>query len=54
MKAQRVGYDFEFFSLDQPAEAPVTVLSQGRSLLREAPLTVVPLRPAAPLGESAR
>ena len=52
MKAQKVAYDFEYFSLDQPADAPVTVLSYGRSLLREAPLTVLPLRPAAPLGKA--
>lgn len=51
MKAQRVSYDFEFFSLDQPAEAPVTVLSLGRTLLKDAGGLAVPLRPAAPLGE---
>ena len=35
MARQRVAYDFEFFSLDQPADAPVTVLSLGRSLLKD-------------------
>jgi hypothetical protein len=34
MRAQKVAYDFEFFALDQPADAPVTVLSAGRTLLK--------------------
>lgn len=50
MWRQRVAYDFEFFSLDQPADAPVTVLSLGRSLLKDAAGVAVPLRPTAPLG----
>jgi hypothetical protein len=45
IKAQCVGYDFEYFSLDQPTDAPVTVLSTGRSLLKSSVDTVVPLRP---------
>jgi hypothetical protein len=48
---QRVPYDFEFFSLDQPADAPVTALSLGRSLLKEGLGVALPLRPTAPLGE---
>lgn len=38
-------------SLDQPADAPVTVLSLGRSLLKETVDVTLPLRPTAPLGE---
>lgn len=45
IKTQCVGYDFEYFSLDQPTDAPVTVLSTGRSLLKSSVDTVVPLRP---------
>jgi hypothetical protein len=51
MARQRVAYDFEYFSLDQPAEAPITVLSLGRCLLKEAVGVTLPLRPTAPLGE---
>ncbi|KAL4424256.1 hypothetical protein ABPG75_001557 [Micractinium tetrahymenae] len=50
---QRVGYDFEYFSLDQPADAPVTVLSLGRSLLKDAVGLALPLRPTAPLADAA-
>lgn len=53
MARQKVGYDFEFFSLDQPADAPVTVLSLGRSLLKEAVGVTLPLRPTAPLADAA-
>ncbi|EFN53539.1 hypothetical protein CHLNCDRAFT_136659 [Chlorella variabilis] len=52
MWRQRVAYDFEFFSLDQPADAPVTVLSLGRSLLKDAAGVAVPLRPTAPLADA--
>lgn len=38
-------------SLDQSADAPVTVLSLGRSLLKETVDVTLPLRPTAPLGE---
>lgn len=51
MARQRVAYNFEFFSLDQPADAPVTVLSLGRSLLKDTVDIALPLRPTAPLGE---
>lgn len=51
MARQRVAYDFEFFSLEQPSDAPVTVLSLGRSLLKDAVGVTLPLRPTAPLGE---
>jgi len=43
-KAQSVEYDFEYFSLDQPTDVPVTILSTGRSLLKSSVDTVVPLR----------
>lgn len=51
--AQKVAYDFEFFALDQPADAPVTVLSLGRSLLKDCIDLTLPLRPTAPLGAPA-
>jgi hypothetical protein len=53
MARQRVAYDFEYFSLDQPADAPVTVLSLGRSLLKETVDVTLPLRPTAPLADAA-
>lgn len=52
MTRQRVAYDFEYFALDQPADAPVTVLSLGRSLLKDGVAVTLPLRPTAPLGQS--
>jgi len=52
MAKQRVAYDFEYFSLDQPSDAPVTVLSLGRSLLKDAVGVALPLRPTVPLGEA--
>lgn len=52
MTRQRVAYDFEYFSLDQPSDAPVTVLSLGRSLLKDGVGVTLPLRPTAPLGQS--
>ncbi|RMZ55547.1 hypothetical protein APUTEX25_000130, partial [Auxenochlorella protothecoides] len=51
VRTQKVAYDFEFFSLDQEADAPVTVLSCGRSLLKDALGTSLPLAPTAPLAE---
>ncbi len=51
MTRQRVAYDFEFFTLEQPADAPTTVLSLGRSLLKDGVAVTLPLRPTAPLGE---
>eukprot|EP00887_Chlorella_sp_A99_P007055 scaffold2.g7055.t1 len=52
-RTQTVGYDFEFFSLDQPTDCPVTVLSTSRSLLKDSVQVVVPLRPTAPLADAA-
>ncbi|KAL4442708.1 hypothetical protein ABPG77_006702 [Micractinium sp. CCAP 211/92] len=53
MTRQRVAYDFEYFSLDQPSDAPVTVLSLGRSLLKDGVGVTLPLRPTAPLADAA-
>ncbi|PSC74128.1 mini-chromosome maintenance complex-binding isoform A [Micractinium conductrix] len=53
MRAQKVAYDFEFFSLEQPADAPVTILSLGKSLLKDTVGVALPLRPTAPLADAA-
>lgn len=47
MQNQKVSYDFQFFTLDQPTDAPVTVLSTARTMLKGVGEVVVPLRPAA-------
>jgi hypothetical protein len=41
---QRVPYDFGFFALEQPADAPVTILSAGPTLLKGAGALALPLR----------
>lgn len=48
MRSQKVGYDFEFFALEQPADAPVTILSTARTLLKGTGEVEVRLQPAAP------
>ena len=50
--AQAVEYDFQYYALPQPADAPVTVLSCGRSLFRDAIDVEVPLRPTEAHGGS--
>ncbi len=42
---QAVEYDFQYYTLPQPADAPVTVLSCGRSLFRDVVDLELPLRP---------
>lgn len=49
MRVQKIAYDFQYFTLDQPTDAPVTILSTGRSILKGAGELEVPLRPTAPL-----
>jgi hypothetical protein len=49
MQQQKLAYDFQFFSMDQPTDAPVTVLSTARTMLKGVGEVVVPLCPTAPL-----
>lgn len=49
MQQQKVAYDFQFFTMDQPTDAPVTVLSTARTMLKGVGEVVVPLKPTAPL-----
>jgi hypothetical protein len=54
MSRQTLPYDFQFFTMDQPTDAPVTVLSTARTMLKGAGEVVVPLRAAAaPAGGAA-
>jgi hypothetical protein len=53
MQSQKVSYDFEFFSLDQPTDCAVTVLSTGRTLLKGVGEVEVPLRGATSGAEGA-
>jgi hypothetical protein len=50
---QRVPYDFGFFALEQPADAPVTILSAGPTLLKGAGALALPLRLADEDGAAA-
>lgn len=43
MRTQTVHYDFEFFSLPQHTDCPVTILSKSNSLLKDAVNFVVPV-----------
>ncbi|KAL4515627.1 hypothetical protein Ndes2437B_g07058 [Nannochloris sp. 'desiccata'] len=49
MQQQKLAYDFQFFTMDQPTDAPVTVLSTARTMLKGVGEVVVPLQPTAPL-----
>ncbi len=51
MQTQQVAYDFEYCQLNQVADVPVTILSVGRSLLKDVGPVMVPLRPTEPLGD---
>lgn len=54
LRTQKVAYDFEYFSLEQEAEAPVTILSCGRSMLKDAAAASLRLAPCGPLGARLR
>lgn len=53
MQRQQLSYEFEFFGLDQPMDAPVTVLSTGRTMLKGTGEVIVPLMPTAPMASRA-
>jgi Mini-chromosome maintenance replisome factor len=48
MQQQKLAYDFQFFTMDQPTDAPITVLSTARTMLKGVGEVVVPLCPTAP------
>ena len=48
IRSQKVSYGFEFFELEQEADAPVTVLSCGRSMLKDAIALWLPLEASSP------
>lgn len=50
MQRQAVDYDFEYYTLPQPASTAVTVLSAGPSLFKDAVDVLLPLAPVQPLG----
>ena len=50
MQRQAVDYDFEYYTLPQPASTAVTVLSAGPSLFKDAVDVLLPLAPQQPLG----
>ena len=49
MQNQKLGYDFQFFTMDQQTDVPVTILSTARTMLKGVGEVVVPLQPTAPL-----
>ena len=53
MQGQKIGYDFQFFTMEQPTDAPVTVLSAARTMLKGVGEVVVPLAPKAPTAAGA-
>ena len=50
MQRQEVDYDFEVYTLPQPACAAVTILSAGASLFKDAVDVLLPLAPSSRLG----
>jgi hypothetical protein len=46
LESQSVDYEFGFYRLPMPADAPATILSAGASLLSQAVSIVLPLQPA--------
>ena len=50
IEQQKVQYDFGFYKLPQHTDSPVTILSEGRTLLRTAMGLELPLQPTSGLG----
>jgi hypothetical protein len=50
LESKKVDYDFSFYTLPINAEVPVTVLSEGKSLLCDSLDVIVPFNPSSPLG----
>ncbi|KAK9820667.1 hypothetical protein WJX74_003228 [Apatococcus lobatus] len=54
IEQQKVEYDFGFYKLPQPSDAPVTILSEGRmllqTLLQSSKSLALPLQPTSSLG----
>lgn len=51
IEQQRVEYDFGFYKLPQHTDTPVTILSEGRTLLQTNMGLELPLQPTSRLGE---
>ena len=52
IEQQKVEYDFGFYKLPQHTDAPVTIISEGRTLLQTNLGIELPLQPAANLCKS--
>lgn len=53
MLQQKIAYDFDVFTLEQHTDAPVTVLSSARTMLKGVREVVVPLKSTAPIAPDA-
>lgn len=53
IEQQKVEYDFGFYKLPQHTDAPVTILSEGKTLLQTNMGLELPLQPTSSLGELA-